>query len=806
MNRSKSEVYILDHGKIDILQEIHKRDLEFPYETKFSLHKVIENWEQKARSSDPFISGKAKILLELINSYPGVDQPFSKMDDIGDANDMVHHLFSDVYAVDFGGDEALSVTTPFIFEFLYQTSKFQRILENIDENDEIFAAYLKEGILLSRLFQAYSFLFREVYGIELQQADIPLVIPYKNPETGLVRYYSEEAYIRYVDLDSKDAPKLTQEQIEELMSDYGNIELWMKYLPPEKIRFNGVALLKFIDVTERESLTRLQAALLEDSLLTIPTLRRIQRIMSNFLEVREVRVGLIAYDDVLDMYKINEHIWSSVLIRSGVNFSHRKLKRLFAEKFKTTQDILIIRPEDESLFPEKIRKKIIETGTKSIMLAPLFKDDKLIGILEISSKKETKVNFAVNRLTKVLPLFELAVERSTETVHNRIQTIIKENCTAIHPSVEWKFVKQAQRAYRKVSFKDAAIPSMKPIVFERVYPLYGLFDVRNSALTQSKAMARDLAAQLDVAIESVQNLRRLVRLRILDQLEYRLNDLRFDEDILSNTQQAEEIYLFFQEELNPFFEELKKDRRIDQRWVNHYLDRLDPDLGIVYERRKAFENSIQTIVRTISNLIDREQTNAQAIYPHYFEKFKTDGVDYNIFIGQSISPSLSFSHVFLRNLRLWQLENMVNISLFLRNERFTLEMPLQTAQMIYVQNVPIDIRFRYDEKRFDVDGTFNARFEIIKKRLDKATILNTEQRLTQPDHIAIVYSHNAVIGEYLDYIEYLQHKKLLTSKIEFLELNDLQGLEGMKAIRVELAKSELDEGPGIQHMYSLDKA
>ena len=35
----------------------------------------------------------------------------------------------------------------------------------------------------------------------------------------------------------------------------------------------------------------------------------------------------------------------------------------------------------------------------------------------------------------------------------------------------------------------------------------------------------------------------------------------------------------------------------------------------------------------------RKQLDAQQIYPHYYERFKTDGVEHNLYIGASISPT-----------------------------------------------------------------------------------------------------------------------------------------------------------------------
>jgi hypothetical protein len=46
-----------------------------------------------------------------------------------------------------------------------------------------------------------------------------------------------------------------------------------------------------------------------------------------------------------------------------------------------------------------------------------------------------------------------------------------------------------------------------------------------------------------------------------------------------------------------------------------------------------------------------------------------------------------------------------------------------------VYNEKIDIRFRMDEKRFDVDGAYNSYYEIIKKRLDKAHVKDSPTEL-----------------------------------------------------------------------------
>ena len=111
---------------------------------------------------------------------------------------------------------------------------------------------------------------------------------------------------------------------------------------------------------------------------------------------------------------------------------------------------------------------------------------------------------------------------------------------------------------------------------------------------------------------------------------------------------------------------------------------------------------------------------------------------------------------------------------------------LDVASMILVFNQPLSISFRMDEKQFDVDGTYNARYEIVKKRVDKAYIKGTTERVTQKGKISIVYSQKQDEIEYKRYIKFLQAKKYLDDDMEIVELQDLQAVTGLKAIRVSV--------------------
>ena len=83
-----------------------------------------------------------------------------------------------------------------------------------------------------------------------------------------------------------------------------------------------------------------------------------------------------------------------------------------------------------------------------------------------------------------------------------------------------------------------------------------------------------------------------------------------------------------------------------------------------------------------------------------------------------------------------------------------------------------------------MEGAYDIRHEIIKKRIDKAVIKGKSERLTQPGKIAIVYSQRQEGAEYLEYIDYLRTSGYLRTRRKMWRVEDLQGAQGLKALRV----------------------
>jgi hypothetical protein len=211
---------------------------------------------------------------------------------------------------------------------------------------------------------------------------------------------------------------------------------------------------------------------------------------------------------------------------------------------------------------------------------------------------------------------------------------------------------------------------------------------------------------------------------------------------------------------------------------------MDPTMGMVYRERRDFERSISFFNQRISTYLDREEADAQAMFPHYFNKHQTDGLDYIIYVGPSMMENGTFNTLYVKNLRLWQLMVACGIAWHAEDIRKSLKVPLEATHLILVSHNPVSIRFRFDEKRFDVDGAYDVGHEIIRSRIDKAMVKGVNERLTQPSKVAIVYSRPNEYDEMTHHIGFLQVQGYLNDDLESLELDDLPGVQGLRALRV----------------------
>ena len=111
-----------------------------------------------------------------------------------------------------------------------------------------------------------------------------------------------------------------------------------------------------------------------------------------------------------------------------------------------------------------------------------------------------------------------------EEYENKLESIIQENYTSLHPTVKWRFFEEAEEYLYQLEGSNKTIPKLKSIIFENVTPLYGQTDIKGSSLARNNAIQLDLVKQLNLASKVIKKAKDLYKLPIYNDLLFRIEE------------------------------------------------------------------------------------------------------------------------------------------------------------------------------------------------------------------------------------------------------------------------------------------
>ena len=772
---------------------------EFPFGTRLSLAHLVDFWERQDGDASSLHAPLARVIVEQLE---GASELRGIIDDdavLDKHRELMDLMMTAMVPAGRREDYYAAAGEPFktLSRCFYETPAWRRLGLGTAASVMHQLNMAPEQFAFGKLMWAYEFLLQEWVGVEanLQPG---LVMTVHDEEVGLDRHFSLDVDPRFTSVRLvRDIEKPSSEDVARLLAEPTDIDLWTEVLPPDAFEFDGMTVITAVDVTPHEVISRLKNDLIEkDSMASPEKIDRLQHRLRNLLGCPELSLGLIAFDRRADVEAIEgaRAVGKSLLLCDEcAPTCPNRANSSYAGIFEGTDPVIVQDLKTSELrtgYEHHLRKH----RHRSLLLYPLHAGDQLVGLMELASPRPGDLNaFNARRLADVVPLFATTLKRNQDELEDHVQAVIKRKYTAIHSSVEWRFRDAALR-YLEEKESGEVSPELEQIVFHDVYPLYGLVDMRDSSRIRNEAIRGDLSEQLQLALDVINAAGQIRPLLALEEVGYRLAQHldRIESELGSDDESS--ILELLRRDVEPLFGQLDTYGSDVAERVSSYRGALDAELQLVYRRRKEFEQSVAALNDAISMTLDVEEERAQTMFPHFFEKFRTDGVDHSIYIGAELHEDGLFDELYLRNLRIWQLMTTCRIEWELARVKTDMPVPLEATHLILVQHQPLSIRFRIDEKRFDVDGAYDIRYEIVKKRIDKARIRGSSERVTQPGQLAIVYSTAGEAAEYRRYIEFLQSRGYFSPGLEELELEDLPGISGLRALRVTIAsRGKADE-------------
>ncbi len=647
------------------------------------------------------------------------------------------------------------------------------------------AATIREDSL--RAF--YRLILNQCYHLPISRSSNPFVT-FNKTLAGFTRYYRMQLDFRFIDPNpSGELPALREEWVAFAQNELRTPDELPVTLPLEQFTFDGFAFFLIEDITEEVTVQELKEVFVHlSSEVESKIYVRFEKALRNLCGQPDLQIGIMPFLQVNGRYVHHTTYTARSIFLNQCNWH---LDEKNAPQVQQVICDLVSNPEprimkDLAKASEPEHQILYQSGFRSFIMYPLVISNQALGMLEIGSPYAGALTGEVLRkIEQAVPLVVELLLYQRNQFRVRMEEIIRQKFTLLQPALEWKFT-EAAWAYLQKENEAAQEDASTQVFFEQVHPFYGAIDVRNSSVERNAALQQDLTQQFQF-LEELLSLPGLptteAEVKLLsEKIRYWQSRLT---QVISPEEEAQ-ISSLLQQQVHPFLQSGASPSAKAAKQLESYFENTAPDTGLFNQAFRAYEQSLQQINTTVNNYMEQEAKKLQSIYPHYFEKFRTDGLEYNLYVGAAIAPWLAFNPEHLQQFRNWQLTSMLQMAQLTHQLLPSLALPLQTTQLILAHTHPVDIKFRLDEHRFDVEGSYSIRYEVIKKRLDKAYLKNTNERLTQPDTIALVYTSRQEIEDYLPAIQQLQQQNKIGPNQSYLELEPLQGVTGLKALRLSI--------------------
>jgi hypothetical protein len=752
-----------------------------------SFKKFTEFLEEKLKDSDTLQAKFYRFVLKHFKKNPELLAPikisalgkFKYIFDLLEGTVLPHLLSEKEFALGLG--------VPMNPLFFLSTEAFQSLVENRISDESANIKEFKALVQYRRKKLSYTLILERFYNFKPLVKE-EMIHMRKDKITQLTRYFSLDIDNRFVEVLHKGTlPKINITQAQQQLADIKSISELEKKLPLSEFSFEGFSIVTAADITPRYALHKMRSVVIKHNPHAYnETYKAIAELLEQLCGKKNVTFGLLQFlklnDRLVSYYGNYAH---SILINVSkkLNIPESTFLEWINGYLKNPQTIIKKECTNEGKKSDDLTKAFSEFGFNGYSIIPVFYNNEVAGVLEVAAKEVALIDETLlNSIDAALPILGQLMHQSQTEFTANINNVIRNNFTAIQSSVIWKFNEVAWD-YIKTDDKNS-IKRMEEIRFANVHPIYGAIDIRNSTIERNNALHKDMRYYFLLVKDILSQLKTSNKHTVAELVNEANIFLKQTDNFFTGNEEV--LFDAFAEKVNFYLNGIKTSDAHNKNLVKKYFKETDERTGKVYAKRRILENSMQYLNFIIGDYLDKMQSELQKDYPIYFEKIRTDGIEYDMYLGESISPKQPYKKPFLNELRLKQLKDMAAIAKLVYTSAQTLPVPLQTTQLIYVNASAIDITFRMDEKRFDVEGGYNIRYHVVKKRIDKVHVMDTGERLTQPRKLAIIYTQAQHEKEYMNYITQLQRQNILKEKIELLELEELQGVTGLKAIRVEV--------------------
>ena len=269
-----------------------------PIQRVISFNKLLKYYDELAKSDDEFLAAKANRVLNAQAPYPELRDGFTDLTLLDTHKGVISIIFEDTFSEILGNNEIKVASLPYDNIIFNASKRFQKIVEDagpdfepILRNQEENFNYIMAAVVVLNFYYGFKLDFSRPYFYDIPDA------------AGVMHHYRILYNADFLELMPTDKAKdITQNDVDELLENYDNIELWKDKIPPGSFVAKGFVISNMFDVTAEHSISEIKSALIsnEKEYDGETFMDNLQETFRSFFRLKEVKVGFVAYDTKQD--------------------------------------------------------------------------------------------------------------------------------------------------------------------------------------------------------------------------------------------------------------------------------------------------------------------------------------------------------------------------------------------------------------------------------------------------------------------------------------------------------------------------
>ena len=130
----------------------------------------------------------------------------------------------------------------------------------------------------------------------------------------------------------------------------------------------------------------------------------------------------------------------------------------------------------------------------------------------------------ITNINAIAEVLAKTIKTVHEREHERLMAVIKQTCTAIHPTVEWRFQEMARNILPRLN--EMKFHILRKLYLKKVIPIFGVSDIRGSSKNRNEAIKNDLLTQLQLCSNIIENASKVHPRPVFNELLFRIEKNR----------------------------------------------------------------------------------------------------------------------------------------------------------------------------------------------------------------------------------------------------------------------------------------